>query len=50
MLSNGNISHVPVTGEFHSRRPVTRRFDVNFDLRFHKRLSKPPRRRWFDKQ
>ena len=38
----------PVTGEFHSRRPVTRRFDVFFDVRPNKRLSKQSRRRWFD--
>ena len=30
----------PVTGEFHAQRPVTRSFDVFFDLRLHKRLSK----------
>ena len=30
----------PVTGEFPSQRPVTRRFDVFFDLRLNKRLSK----------
>ena len=30
----------PVTGEFPSQRPVTRNFDVFFDLRLNKRLSK----------
>ena len=30
----------PVTGEFPSQRPVTRSFDVCFDLRLNKRLSK----------
>ena len=30
----------PVTGEFASQRPVTRSFDVFFDLRLNKRLSK----------
>ena len=30
----------PVTGEFPSQRPVTRSFDVSFDLRLNKRLSK----------
>ena len=30
----------PVTGEFSSQRPVTRSFDVFFDLRLNKRLSK----------
>ena len=28
----------PVTGEFPSQRPVTRSFDVFFDLRLNKRL------------
>ena len=30
----------PATGEFSSQRPVTRSFDVFFDLRLNKRLSK----------
>ena len=30
----------PVTSEFPSQRPVTRCFDVFFDLRLNKRLSK----------
>ena len=30
----------PVPGEFHAQRPVTRSFDVTFDLRLKKRLSK----------
>ena len=30
----------PVTGEFPSQRPVTRSFDVFFDLRLNKLLSK----------
>ena len=30
----------PVTGEFTSQRPVTRIFDVSFDLRLSKGLSK----------
>ena len=30
----------PVTGEFHAQRPATRSFDVFFDLRLNKRLSK----------
>ena len=46
--SNGNIFRVtgPLcreftgTGEFPTRRPVTRSFDVFFDLRLNKRLSK----------
>ena len=36
-LCSGNS---PVTGEFPSRRPVTRNLDVFFDLRLNKRLSK----------
>ena len=46
--SNGNIFRVtghlcgnsPVLGEFPSQRPVMRSFDVFFDLRLNKRLSK----------
>ena len=38
----------PVTGEFPSQRPVTRRFDVFFDLGLNKRWSKQSRHRWFD--
>ena len=30
------------------QRPVTRSFDVFFDLRLNKRLSKQSRRRWFE--
>ena len=30
----------PVNGEFPSQRPVTRSFDVFFDLHLHKLLSK----------
>ena len=30
----------PVPGEFHAQRPVTRGFEVIFDLRLNKRLSK----------
>ena len=30
----------PVTGEFPAQRPVTRSFDVFFDVRLNKRLSK----------
>ena len=35
----------PVTAEFPSQRPVTRSFDVFFDLHLNKRLSKQSRRR-----
>ena len=38
----------PVTGEFPLHRPVTRSFDVFFDLRLNKRLSKQSRRRWVE--
>ena len=38
----------PVTGGFPSQRPVTRRFDVFFDVRLNKPLSKRSRRRWFE--
>ena len=48
--SNGNIFRVtgPLCGEFTgpgefpAQRPVTRSFDVFFDLGLHKRLSKQP--------
>ena len=54
--SNGNIFRVtcpfagisPVNGEFPSQGPVTRSFDVFFDLRLNKMLSKQLRRRWFE--
>ena len=38
----------PVKGGFPSQRPVTRSFDVFFDLCLSKWLSKQPRRRWFE--
>ena len=38
----------PVTGEFPSQRPVTRSFDVFFDLRMNIRLNKQPWGWWFD--
>ena len=52
--SNGNIFRItglcagnsPVTGEFPAQRPVTRSFDVFFDL--NKWLSKQQRRWWFE--
>ena len=54
--SNGNISALlalcegnsPVTGEVPSQRPVTRSFDVFFDLCLNQQLSKQWRRRWFE--
>ena len=38
----------PVPGEFHAQRPVTRSFDVFFDLRLNKRLSKQWWGWWFE--
>ena len=38
----------PVTGEFPTQRPVTRSFDVFFDLRMNKRLSKHRWGWWFE--
>ena len=40
----------PVTGEFPAQRPVTRSFDVFFDLRLNERLSKQSRGWWFETQ
>ena len=37
-----------VTGDFPSLSPVTRSFDVFFDLRLNKRFSKQSRYRWFE--
>ena len=57
--ANGNIifrvtgplcGEVTAHGEFLSQRPVTRSFDVFFDLCLDKRLSKHSRRRWFETQ
>ena len=38
----------PVSGEFPTQRPVTRRFDVFFDLGLNKRLSKQSWGWWFE--
>ena len=38
----------PVTCEFPAQRPVTRSFDVFFDLRLNKRLSKQSWGWWFE--
>ena len=58
--SNGNIFRVtghlcvigicalPVPGEFPAQRPVTQNFDVFFDLRLNKRLSKQSWGWWFE--
>ena len=37
----------PVTGEFPAQSPVTRSFDVSFDLNLNKRLSKQSLGWWF---
>ena len=37
------VGNSPVPGEFTAQRPVTRSFDVFFDLRLNKRLSKQSR-------
>ena len=54
--SNGNIFRVmaicagnsPLPGEFPAQKPVTRNFDVFFDLRLNKRLSKQSWGWWFE--
>ena len=38
----------PVSGEFHAQRPVTRSFDVFFDLCPNKRLTKQSWGWWFE--
>ena len=38
----------PVTGEFPAQRPVTRSFNIFFDLRLNKRLSKQSWGWWFE--
>ena len=43
--SNGNIFG---PGEFPTQRPMTRSFDVFFNLRLNKRLSKQPWGWWFE--
>ena len=42
------MENSPVTGDFPSQRPVTRSFDVFFDLRLNKRLSKQWWGWWFE--
>ena len=42
------VGNSPVTGEFPAQRPVTRSFDVFFDLRLNKRLSKQSWGWWFE--
>ena len=56
MSSNGHISALlalcarnsPVTGEFPAQRSVTRSFEVFFDLRLNKQLSKQSWGWWFE--
>ena len=42
------VGNSPVPGEFPTQRPVTRSFDVFFDLHLNKRLSKQPWGWWFE--
>ena len=42
------VGNSPVTGEFPAQRPVTRSFDVYFDLRLNKRLSRQSWGWWFE--
>ena len=42
------VGNSPVTGEFPTQRPVTRNFDVFFDLRPNKRLGKQSGGWWFE--
>ena len=42
------VGNSPVTGEFPSQRPVTRSFDVFFDLHLNKRLRKQSRCRQYE--
>ena len=44
-ICEGNL---PVRGEFPAKRPVTRSFDVFFDLRLNKRLRKQSWGWWFE--
>ena len=56
VIKNGNIFRVTghlcgeftVAGEFPAQRPVTRNFDVFFDLRPNKLLSKLSLNWWFE--
>ena len=45
--SNFFVGKSPVSGEFPAQRPVTRSFDVFFDLRLNKRLNKQSWGCWF---
>ena len=43
------VGNSPVNGEFPAQRPVTRNFDVFFDHRLNKQLSKQSWGWWFEK-
>ena len=43
-----SVWNSPVTGEFPSQRPVTQSFDIFFDLRLNKQLSKQSWDWWFE--
>ena len=45
---SSNKNPFPGPGEFPAQRPVTRSFDVFFDLRLNKQLSKQPWGWWFE--
>ena len=42
------LLEIKLTTYYYYQRPVARSFDVSFDLRLNKRLSKQSRRRWFE--
>ena len=42
------VGNSPATGELPSQKPVTRSFDIFFDLSLNKRLIKKSRRRWLE--
>ena len=42
------LCNPPIIGGFPSQRPVTRSFDIFFNLRLNKRFSKQSRRRWLE--
>ena len=42
------VGNSPVPGEFPAQRPVTRSFNVFFDLRLNKRLGKQSLGWWFE--
>ena len=48
-VTDPSCENSPVNGEFPSQRPLTRSFDVFFDLRLDKGLSKQSWGWWFEK-